>query len=68
MLQLVSYRTSGFELSVGGAKAPYFEFLQDKEYFENQFGKSKKKNPYHNTFENRNFTPVFRYLESDIKR
>ena len=47
---------NGFKFDVGGEKAPYFEFLQD-------LPKSK----YYNSFERRNFTPVFRYLETTLK-
>jgi hypothetical protein len=45
----------GFKLEVGGHRAPYFEFLQDRTW-----------SKYYNTFENKNFTPVFRYLETAL--
>jgi hypothetical protein len=47
---------NGFELQVGGTYAPYFEHLQTKTW-----------SKYYNTFENKNFTPVFRYLENALK-
>jgi hypothetical protein len=47
---------NGFELQVGGERAPYFEFLQDR-----------TSSKYYNSFENKNFTPVFRYLERALK-
>lgn len=50
-------------INVGGYTAPYFEALQDKEYFENQFGPSSKKNPYYKNFERVTFSPVFNYLK-----
>ena len=43
---------SGFILEVGGHRAPYFEYLQDRTW-----------SKYYDSFENKNFTPVFRYLE-----
>lgn len=48
--------SNGFQLEVGGHNAPYFEYLQDKTW-----------SKYYNTFENKNFTPVFRYLERALQ-
>ena len=58
---------SYLHIDVGGYSAPYFEFLQDKEFFENKYGPSKVKNPYYNNFRNQPFAPVFNYLKFAIK-
>ena len=46
---------NGFEFDVGGNKAPYFEIIQTRSW-----------SVHYQTFENVNFTPVFRYLETAL--
>jgi hypothetical protein len=50
------YMTDLFYITVGGYKAPYFEFLQNEEKY------GKKYN-----FERRNFAPVYNYLKFALK-
>jgi hypothetical protein len=57
------YTKNYLEINVGGYRAPYFEFLQDKKFFENQYGISKVENPYYNNFTDKTFAPVFNYLK-----
>lgn len=50
------YFNNGFHLTTGGDKAPYFDILQTWD-----------KSPYKGNFERVNFTPVYRFLESELK-
>lgn len=61
------YIPSNFHIDIGGYNAPYFEFLQDKQFFENQFGPSKVENPHYNNFTNQTFAPVYNYLKFALK-
>lgn len=47
---------NGFQLDVGGSKAPYFEIIQTRTW-----------SKHYNTFHDVNFTPVFRFLETALK-
>ena len=61
------YSNRYFHIDIGGEAAPYFEHLQEKEYFWNKGGPTDVKNPYYKNFEKRTFAPVYNYLKFALK-
>jgi hypothetical protein len=50
------YYNNGFNLTTGGDKAPYFDILQTWD-----------KSPYKGNFERVHFTPVYRFLQEELR-
>jgi hypothetical protein len=61
------YYNNGFNLETGGDKAPYFDILQTFPNMKNKYGTSKKKNVHFNSFERVHFTPVYRFIQNELK-